>query len=418
MSNIYDINGNVISSEKTAEPSHYDIPTIYFTGTLPTTKDQGELLQTVHYVSDTMEFDCYATLKVQGNSSTSYPKKNFTIKFYTDSGKNSKYKLNFKDWGEQSKFVLKANWVDITHARNIVSARIWADIVKSRDYWASLPEPLKTSPNQGAVDGFPVKVYSNNVYWGRYTLNIPKDVWMTNMNDKLDTHCILCSEDYVSGCFRAAANIDGNDWTDEIHDVVPAAIKTRWNEIISFVRTSSNSDFVNNLGTYLDIESVIDYYIYAYVSTGLDSLGKNQLFFTYDGDYWIASMYDMEAVWGLYWNGSKFVSTEYRMQEDYEVGNPHNTSNLLYDRLKNLFTSKIRSRYVELRNGVLSAEHIINRFKEFTEIAPQSLVEADYAAETGNGAFTNIPSKTTNTIVQIRENVVARLAYVDAQILT
>lgn len=416
MANIYDINGDVIITEEIHEPSHYDIPAIYFTGNLPTSKDNGDVIQTVHYISSTMEFEGYCTLKVQGNSSVQYPKKNFTLKFYKDSTLNERQKYEFQNWGEQSKFVLKANWVDITHARNVVSARIWADIVKCRDCWASLPEELKTSPNQGAVDGFPVRVYSNNVYWGRYTLNIPKDKWMVNMDDDLDTNCILCSENYASGCFRAAAVIDGSDWSDELHDTVPQSIVTRWNQVISFVMTSTDANFVANIENYFDLESIIDYYIYAYVSTGLDSLGKNQLFFTYDGQKWIASMYDMEGVWGMYYNGQKFVSSEYRMQEDYEVGNPHNTSNLLYDRLEALFPTKIKSRYQELRSGVLSPEHIIKRFKEFTDIAPQSLIALDYAQTTGNGAFTNIPSKTTNNIIQIRENVFARLAYVDRMI--
>jgi hypothetical protein len=241
---IYDITGKELAANNDAvEPSHYDIPILTITGTLPTTKDQGELPVDINYKSGTMEFDCFATLKVQGNSSTGFPKKNFTLKLYSDSGRKKKYKISFKGWGEQSKYVLKANWVDITHARNVVSARIWADIVKQRDYWASLPEELKTSPNQGAIDGFPVRIYANGVYQGRYTLNIPKDKWMVNMDDDLDTHCMLYSEDYVSGCFRASAVIDGNDWTDEIHKTVPSSILSKWNQIINFVMTSSDSDF-------------------------------------------------------------------------------------------------------------------------------------------------------------------------------
>jgi hypothetical protein len=417
---IYDINGNeiVIKSDGVIdeEPGHYDIPVIHISGTLPTNKDQGALPVVFNYSSETSNFQCYATLKVQGNSSTGFPKKNFTLKMYSDNDRTKKYGVNFKQWGKQSKYVLKANWVDITHSRNVVSARIWGDIVKSRDNWASLPSELKTSPNQGAVDGFPVRIYANNIYQGRYTLNIPKDKWMVNMDDSLETNCILCSEDYASGCFRALANIDGNDWTDEIHDSVPQSIVNRWNQVIDFVMTSTDSAFVSNIENYFYVESLIDYYIYAYVSTGLDSLGKNQLFFTYDGQKWIASMYDMEGVWGMFYNGSKFVSPEYRMQEDYEVGNPHNTSNLLYDRLETLFANKIKSRYEELRSGVLSPEHIIKRFKEFTEITPQSVVELDYAETTGGGAYTGIPSKTTNNIVQIRENVFARLKYVDGKI--
>jgi hypothetical protein len=93
-----------------------------------------------------------------------YPKKNFTIKLFEDEARSQKKKVGFKNWGEQNKFCLKANWIDISHARNVVSARLWGDVVKSRSNYNELPELLTTSPNQGAIDGFPIKVYANGIY--------------------------------------------------------------------------------------------------------------------------------------------------------------------------------------------------------------------------------------------------------------
>ena len=54
--------------------------------------------------------------------------------------------------GAQSKYVLKANWIDITHSRNIIGARLWGDVVKSRDDYESIPELLKTSPNHQIME--------------------------------------------------------------------------------------------------------------------------------------------------------------------------------------------------------------------------------------------------------------------------
>ena len=227
--------GNIGTVSNAIEPQLMDMPRIYFSeGTLPTSKTAT--VMKFDYYSKTTEYHGYVDIKCQGTSSMSYPKKNFTIKSYKDKDKTKKLKIDFKGWGEQTKFCLKANWIDITHARNVVSARLWGDVVKTRsDYATALPELLRTSPNQGAIDGFPVLVYANGVYQGRYTLNIPKDGWMSNMDDALDTHCILCGENYGSGCFRAAPVIDGTDWSDELHDVVPATIKTSWTNVINFV---------------------------------------------------------------------------------------------------------------------------------------------------------------------------------------
>lgn len=410
-------NGNIGNN---IEPQLMDMPRIYFSeGTLPTSKTAT--VMKFDYYSKTNEYHGYVDIKCQGNSSMSYPKKNFTIKPYNDKAKTSKLKIDFKGWGKQSKFVLKANWIDITHARNVVSARLWGDIIKTRgDYATALPELLRTSPNQGAIDGFPVLVYSNGVYQGRYTLNIPKDKWMSNMDDALDTHCILCGENYVSGCFRALPAINGGDWTDELHDVVPATIKTSWTNVIKFVMNSTDAEFKANLGNYFDVNSLIDYLLYGIVSTGLDAFGKNQIYFTYDGIKWIASMYDMDSTWGLWWNGSKFVGTDYAREDFQDLKDEGNgvakQGNLLYLRLQQLFIPQLKTRYAELRKDVLSVSHIIQKFEEFNDVCPKDIVQEDYASTTGEGKFTGIPSKTTNNIQQLRSYINARLTYVDGYI--
>lgn len=411
-----DENGNVeiaVGGVSTSvEPMEDDIPKVFFGGALQPNKN--EKVVPFRYISKTQDFSGYAEIKAQGNTSLTYPKKNQTVKMFKDAECTEKLKVDFKGWGKQNKHVYKANWIDLTHARNVVSARLWGDVVKSRSNYAELPELLRTSPNHGAVDGFPIKVYAAGIYQGRYTLNIPKDKWTYNMDDDLEEHCVLYSENYVSGCFRALANINGADWTDEIHDTVPASVKTRWNEVISFVMNSTDEEFKANLGQYFYVDSLLDYYLFCLASCGLDAFGKNQIYMTYDGQRWIASAYDMDSTWGLYWNGSKFVATNYARTsyEDYL----HTDGNLLYNRLEQLFWAELQARWAELKNGALTIENIINRFERFTDITPLDLVKEDYASTTGGGSFVNIPSKDTNNIQQIRSFALARLAWTDTYV--
>lgn len=396
----------------TVEPAEDDIPKVFFGGALQPNKN--EKVVPFRYISKTQDFSGYAEIKAQGNTSLTFPKKNQTVKMFKDADCTEKLKVDFKGWGKQNKYVYKANWIDLSHARNVVSARLWGDVVKSRANYAELPELLRTSPNHGAVDGFPVKVYAAGVYQGRYTLNIPKDKWTYNMDDDLEEHCVLYSENYVSGCFRAAAIINGSDWTDEIHDTVPASVKTRWNEVISFVMNSTDEEFKANLSQYFYVDSLLDYYLFCLASCGLDAFGKNQIYMTYDGQRWIASAYDMDSTWGLYWNGSKFVATNYARTsyEDYV----HTDGNLLYNRLEQLFWAELQARWAELKNGALTIENIINHFERFTDITPLDLVKEDYASTTGGGSFVNIPSKDTNNIQQLRSFALARLAWTDTYV--
>ena len=387
------------------EPSNDDIPTIFFSGGfLPTTKDYVKLK--MKYVSKTLEFECFVNIKCQGTSSMAYPKKNFSIRTYEDEALENKLKLDFKGWGEQYKFVLKANYIDITHARNVVSAKLWGKCVASRSNFDELPQELRESPNLGAIDGFFVKVYHEGVYQGRYTFNIPKDPWMTNMDENKEEHCLLCSENYVSGCFRAPAVIDETDWTDEIHKTVPQSILTRWNEVIDFVRFSSDEYFKNNLKDYFDVESLIDYYCFNYMTCGLDSLGKNQIYITYDGMKWLATAYDMDSTWGSYWDGTREVSSAYRMQEDYETG-INGTSNLLYDRLEEHFKQEIYDRYQILRNGPMSLSSVMEEFDKFLSICSQEMIDEDF------DAYPGIPGRDYNNFKQIRKYAVERYNYTD-----
>lgn len=401
----------LVESDLVVEPAEDDIPKVFFGSALPQTKD--DTVMSFRYISKTEDISGYCKTKAQGNSSMSYPKKNQTVKLYKDAGCTKKLKVDFKGWGKQNKFCFKANWVDLTHARNIVSARLWGDVVKSRVNYDEIPEPLRNSPNHGAVDGFPVKVYANGVYQGRYTINIPKDAWMANMDEDMDNHCILCGENYLSACFRAEAKIDETDWTDEVHDTVPTSIKTRWNEAISFVMNSTDEEFVNGIGDYFDVESLIDYYLFGLITLNNDGFGKNQLFMTYDGMKWYATVYDVDNTFGTYLGGVRSYDFPRERYEDYYASYETRYGNLLYIRLESLFIDALQTRYRELKKGPLMIENIINRFERFTDIAPPYLVEEDYAESTADGAFSEIPLKDKSNIQQIREFIVKRYAYID-----
>lgn len=157
-------------------------PRVYIDGVIPTTKD--DVLAELTYEHGTERWHAYVEIKCQGSSSMSYPKKNFTVKLYEDEARTIKMNRKMFGWPVTSnKFVLKANYIDHTHARNIVNARLWGEVVASRPDYDTLPEELRNSPNNGAIDGYPIIVYTNGTYKGLYTWNIGKDPWMVGMDE-------------------------------------------------------------------------------------------------------------------------------------------------------------------------------------------------------------------------------------------
>lgn len=424
---IYDINGNVVSSDVAyQEPMVGDVPRIYITGTLPTTKEQGEYSVELTYKSKTEEFTSYATLKVQGDSSTQYAKKNYTIKLFQDSSHSTKDKHTFRNWSKRNKFVIKANWIDITHSRNVVGARIWSDMVASRSDYNLLPQELIDSDNLGAIDGFPVMVYANGYYYGRYTWNIPKD-GMLNMDEDNPNHAMVQGQSNTdNGCKFRSTSV--TYWSDELTDDL-THVQARWESILSFVSTSTDVNFKANLGNYFSIPSLIDWYLFGLALFSYDSYGKNQSYLTYDGNYFICSAYDMDCILNIFWTGyMPFQATEAWYPYLHIVYTNVNTGehtgfedgNYLFERLAEQFDTEIKARWSQLRQhgGALSFENIDSKFDEWCSHVTSVEMSEDYANTTANGAFTAMSSiaggnVSTNNIQQIRQFAHDRLAYVD-----
>lgn len=401
------------------EPGEDDLPRVYFTGVMPTSKDQGELQVKIRYVSGTLDFSYPATLKVQGSSSVNYPKKNFTLKLYQDETYESKAKLEFRNWGKLNKFVLKAHWIDHSHVRNVGTAKIWGKIVASRDDYDSLPQELKSSPNNGATDGFTVKVFANGVYQGLYEWIVPKDK-LFGQDSSNANHSILGSEwnNQPSCAFSTTAPVLAGNWSEELQDSMSDGISESFTNLIRFVAGSTDEEFVASAESYFDVQSVIDYCIFARVFCIVDNLCRNQIFFTYDGTRWYEGVWDLDAVLGLPPTARGFFPSTTEFQTGYIAELDYGMTNLLYQRVETLFRDRFCARYAKLRAGVLAMENILEVYERLTDVITthDGLLQEDYASTTGDGKFTGIPYTGQSNIQQIRNFLAQRIPYMDGVI--
>lgn len=391
------------------EPNTDDIPKVFFGGALPQTKD--DTIMSFRYISKTRDIRGYCKTKAQGSSSMSYPKKNQTTRLYKDADCTEELNIAFREWGPRNKFCFKANWIDHSHARNIIGARLWDEVVSSRSDYDTLPAELRNSPRNGAIDGFPVKLYADGIYQGIYTMNIPKDAWMLNLDEGNPNHALLCAETNSTGevpdtaCnFRALwAENNADHWSVEAGTKTDA-VTDSFNALICCVKDTDDHTFRQTIGNHLDVQSAIDYWIHQYIICGLDGLGKNMLMATYDGRRWFCSAYDMDSTFGLFWNGTSFVSAHYRCPEDYQE-----SRSLLWERIRTLFASEVKERYIELREKVYSYENLFNHFERFADVIGTDLYAEDLTVYPG------IPNGSINHIQQIRSYTKDRLNYIDIQ---
>ena len=146
--------------------------------------------------------------------------------------------------------------------------------------------------------------------------------------------------------------------------------------MVSFIYNSNDEEFRNSLSNYLDVDAMIDYMIFMYYINGSDNSGSNVLWLTYDGNVWIPSAYDMDSTFGLNPYGVKFF--DYNAMLPYIMDKVYaNTSNILWDRIMNIYKSEVKSRYFELRKSILTKENISRKFSEFINSIPSELYEED-----------------------------------------
>lgn len=375
----------------TFDYSAYGLPELALTGNISEmTKDNAV---TLDYVYGNRSGTC--TCKWQGASSIAYPKKNYTIKF------DNAFEA-VEGWGEQKKYCFKANWIDHSHARNIVSAKLWGDIVRSR---TPKNTTLEVLPNCGAIDGFPCVITINGKYQGLYTFNIPKDGWMFGMGSGTN-EAILCANNHSSAtAFWQEAVVDGTDFdleyvTDEENtDWVTASL----NRLINACNNSDGTDLDTTLAQYIDWQSAIDYYIYVTLLSGGDMIDKNYILATYDGTKWFFSAYDIDSTYGLYYNGQSFGTG------GQITANFYSTQHRLMKLIVQYKKDALKARYTELRSGVMSDMNVLYEFSNFMGRIPERIYLSD------TEVWPTIPSTGVNHLAQITTWYQTRAKIIDAQ---
>lgn len=327
---------------------------------------------------DDIFLECYATLKYQGHSSLSYDKKNYTLKLYKDEGLQEKNKLTLSHWNKEHKYILKADYVDASQCRNLVSADVWADMCASRP---SVAKELKTLSNYGSVDGYPVAVYINDRFHGLFTMNLHKDDDLFAMQEGAK-HAIMISNhgNAPEAIFHAEAEFTENSpWEVEFCGTEDSTwAKDSFNQLIRFVRTSDDAVFREELSDYLDVDAAIDYLIALYALGLTNYMNQDMVLVSY-GDIWIPSMYDMETAFGLSEDGFSWQEPTALLPVCTDSGWDSGTGNLLWDRLLRNFGEEICIRYQTLREQILDPQLLCNRVAGFTDRIPAAIYEAEEA---------------------------------------
>ena len=365
-------------------------------------------------------------------------------------------------WGAQKKFCTKANWIDPSMTRNVVCARLWGQIVKNREDALTEagqdPDGRNAAPNYGAIDGFPMEIKINGISKGLYTFNIPKDKWTFAMGSgsNADVQYVVGGENNGAAacCWKAGMGVPNWDAVSEYNPEASYAIGTyvyyddclykckyaissggeAWNEnhwnalfkvehrangvalknplssldaVIQMIAAAGEGwDENPNILERLDVDSVIDYFIFVCCVNAHDNLARNTLYASYDGTKWYMSAYDLDTTFG----SDPYSTSWFDVVNDRNQFDRAAEMNRLAYLVLNYSPAKLKARYQELRAGILSNENVWHELSQFMVDIPTRDYDID------RNIWPDEPGTNTATLAQYMEYYRMHCDYLDKEI--
>lgn len=404
----------------------------FYGGTSGMTQNVSKLLEFKFTDNNGKVAKCFAETSWQGSGSLKMPKKNYAIDLLDENGDSLKWR--FGNWLAFDSFHLKANYIDAMHARNIVTARLYENMLltypigqqRAWQYYNSATEIL--SPNlryeTGAlqhIDGFPTEIYINGEYQGLFTLNIKKHRSNFQMEKSNNNHILL-------GMGVGAMVQYPVDWTkweirnpkgfDENVEPPAGVVKTKIETFFQFVSNLNSSTTKAEFASRTIVPMCIDFRLIYWIADLFDLNGNNTLYGTWDGIHWTPLPYDLDSTFGMHYDGS-----------NADRAPNINTDNsafvqrlMLY--LDTIYKTELEQRYKQLRtNGVFTVDGIMQLFKDFTLQIGTEAYNRDYKKWTEipsnrpNGTYPNYPQNGGwyMDFEQLVTWITGRLSYLDTK---
>ncbi|MEH9308034.1 CotH kinase family protein, partial [Klebsiella pneumoniae] len=380
---------------------------------IPASKEAGE-----YYTTATIDIDGeilnipYSSISVQGDSSAGYPKKNLNIGLYIDDKHDDSFTLKIGDCLPHDEWVFKANWIDHTNLRNLMSYHLWERMMASRDGWPKRDidnyyvgktglDEMDTRAT-GYPVGYPCVMYINGDFYGIGALAIGKKRENYNIPKNKAEQIMI-----VMGGWKYITNMYNNAHEAGIEIKAP---KTVSEETLGYLQTwdtfanLAQADFTQQAPEHLDTRNVVDFYLLLAVIGATDLFigdrAKNAIFYTWDGTKWYFGPYDLDTTYGLLFNGT---------QISYAADSaPSTDSGTFWQKILVTYADELSARYAELRDKDIFSVNCLY------DIAAG--LSSKYTHELDKAEINKWPTKPSLTITS-RDQIFSwfndRLAYLD-----
>lgn len=311
----------------------------------------------------------FCKLKVRGNSSGNYDKRQYLIKLTDEGGKPEKQ--NILDMGSDSEWILNVSFIDKSLLRNYLAYTAAGEIMPYTPD-AEFCEVLWKDENDYRYQG--VYLMMESVKVGKYRVDLPQYSENSSITpalmrrDRYNVNGIML-ENYATQNGLTSGYLDVEYPDKEV--VSEKGIQNITEQVNRFERAlyaDTWEEFVE-YRNYIDMQSFVDYFI------------LNEYFLNYDAGYnstYIYMNYSGKLSMGPVWDFDQAMDNNQTVSADLQTTAFHSAP--WYDRILRdpVFTAAVIERYAELRESILSDESVED-FVEETVAYLGPAIDRDWA---------------------------------------
>ena len=332
----------------------------------------------------------WAGIEHRGSSSLKFDKKSFEVALYTDISIETPLSKSYFGLKSNQSWVLNALFIDRSRLRNKVSF----------DLWTSLSGPA----NHIGIESRFVEVFVNHEAQGIFHFTESYTEQFLEMNS--ESVLYEGSDNSSTTMFEAFPDKNPNralwgDWSQKHPEPKLSIVWDDFEFFLDLVVNGSDTEFNNTIGQIVDLDNIIDYYLFINLCNGKDNVGKNWYFFKQNpSDKFIILPWDLDGTWG---RGPKGES----------VGHTSIVTNGLFKRLiesnPDNYRERLKNRWNELRMNEFSESNLSDLFdSNFLELEGYDIIGYE-------NQLWGTDLDLTNEAIYIEGWVQDRLVFLDGQ---
>ncbi len=297
-------------------------------------------------------------IRIRGGTSTIYPKKSYRLSLYKENnGDFEQNKISLLGMRKDEDWILDALYVDYSKVRNKLAS----------DLWNQINSYESTSVNNDLNTEF-VEVYINEEYNGLYVLKEPVDQKTVQLNKKATNRGVLIKGvDYIETDFSKTTNINS-----EVYGAYelkyPNNLKNAsyyWNVILSKMQPyyGNKIDTDDVINSTFEVDNLIDYRLLTAITRAVDNVTVKNIYLSLETSSKTSKIvhtpWDLDQTFSYTWSGEGItkIDANYNNYSDLYV--------LLFEDNAPIYNKKVKNRYYELREKVITEENINHLIDEY-----------------------------------------------------